>query len=310
MAGPPADLAAYALELGIGSDDELLPEAMKVPLTEAWTEHEKDGRTFYFNSTQGRSSWAHPRRDAFLQRYIGMKINRDYNDSDLAPLKDCLDGLARTGELDARRETLMANVSLSSQLLSDFDDRKAEYAEVDLKHEDLLGASQGLLQSLLNDIEQLKQALRRQAADNLELEQKVETNNILLRLERQRRDALEAQLQAKVGMQTRQAKIGRVRRPIAPKPSSEELLAAGATVRLALSPLWPLFGGGAPCKATQEAADALSVGPVGGKTGETVSFCSGVWALRAPPERPSTLQQSEEMILFEYAAPPSGASTS
>eukprot|EP01048_Picozoa_sp_COSAG05_P011549 COSAG05_NODE_1095_length_5901_cov_26.506205_1_plen_304_part_00 len=297
MAVAPRDLVAYAQELGIDPADELLPQAMDVPLTEAWTEHRKDGRTFYFNSAQGRSSWTHPRRDAFLQRYIGLKINRDYEGGDLTTLKECLDGLARDGGLDSRRETLMSNVSLSSQLLSEFDDRKADYAEVGVKHGDLLGASQGLLRSLLADIDQLKQALRRGAVENKELEMQLETNNVLIRLERERRDALAAQVQAQSGRQTRQAKIGRVR-PTAPRPSADELLTAGATVRFSMSPTWSLFEGATPSTATQEKAAAAAAVAPAGKGSEVVAFCSGVWALQEPPVRPPGLQQSVEINLF------------
>eukprot|EP00282_Hemiselmis_andersenii_P012509 CAMPEP_0114135348 /NCGR_PEP_ID=MMETSP0043_2-20121206/14651_1 /TAXON_ID=464988 /ORGANISM="Hemiselmis andersenii, Strain CCMP644" /LENGTH=193 /DNA_ID=CAMNT_0001229065 /DNA_START=207 /DNA_END=785 /DNA_ORIENTATION=+ len=69
---PPADVAALASHLGIAAEERpklmwIAEAALKSPLPCDWAEHVNDkGEVFYFNASEGRSTWEHP-MDSFFK---------------------------------------------------------------------------------------------------------------------------------------------------------------------------------------------------------------------------------------------------
>eukprot|EP01047_Picozoa_sp_COSAG01_P042832 COSAG01_NODE_3765_length_5722_cov_6.999644_3_plen_274_part_00 len=233
---------------------------------ETWSQHTDDhGQHYYFNATLGRSSWTHPRRDAFLQRYIALKVNRDYNvgGAEREALGQVLDGLLAEGGggLEEARAALLDNVSLSAQLLaeralppptgaSDGGDGGGGGGGAAAA----LDAVGALLQPLLADIEHLQNALRRAMVENADLEKRLQAGAVQLRLEEERRQQLAAQAHTRASLGLPRAKIGRrATPPHAPRggatvPSAAAGSGGGydATVRLVMSSEWTLFEGPEP----------------------------------------------------------------
>ena len=112
----PGGLLQIAESLGISADDEILAEAVSVPLagefvcpatrastgpppsltvcvmSATWSAHQdRHGKHFYYNSVLELSSWEHPQRDVFLRRYIALRIRREYDDASRIPVLEALE---------------------------------------------------------------------------------------------------------------------------------------------------------------------------------------------------------------------------
>ena len=269
------DLAAFATQLGIEPDDELLPLAMNVPLSAAWREHrDARGQAFFHCAALGRSSWTHPRRDAFLQRYIALKIDRELDERARPQLAAALARVAGGGAAEAERELLLGGAALSAELLAALDT-----AGPGVQHGALLQACQLLAQPVVNDLDHLRSALRRGVAQNEELERQLEARRLELEALEHRNRAAKTQLTERNAgrLPSPRCRIGRVRRPDGMLAGAAP--AAAEAVELTLS----------------ESLTLLEVAPAG----------LGDWARgsSAPEEAPESLMGSSAAASGRWAMP-------
>ena len=288
----PDDLQAYAVKLGIEPDDELLPQAMQVPLSAAWREcWDEHGAKFYHSATLGRSSWTHPRRDAFLQRYVTLKAARELDEHARPELSVCLARISGGGEFEAEAEQLLAFGALAAQLLASLDITTEPHASAvrDFGTPGLLKCCQALLQPVVADMAVLKPALRRAAAENEDLANKLEGRRAQLEVLEQRQRTVKAQLSelrsasvAAAGAPP-SAPVGIGRRAWKGSLGAAPAVADGTTtaVTLSLSTPLTLFEGEEPASLAEWLNKEPSTDDAAaGAEGNILGICSGAWSLK------------------------------
>ena len=293
------DLLAFAAELGIEPDDELLPEAMRVPLSVAWREcWDERGEKFYHSPAFGRSSWSHPRRDAFLQRYITLKAARELDEAARPHVVACLDRITTGSAVEGEREQLLAFGAQAAQLAANVDVGKETYADP-VSSAALLQVCQTLLQPLMDDMSQLRPALHRAAAENEDLARRLESRRVQLEVVEQRQRSIKARLRERQQVATC-ATPPNHRRPIGRRPWRIGTRAAAAedtvppapaelgvapeesiTAVLSLSKALFLFPDPASSSSLSEWLRGEDTDPADS------SVCTGTWTLQATTESDS-----------------------
>ena len=253
---------------------------------ECWDEH---GAKFYHSAALGRSSWTHPRRDAFLQRYVTLKCARELDEAAWPQVVDCINRIAAGGAVEAESEQLVAFGALAGQLVS-APDAATEPAAA------LLRVCQTLLQPLMDDMSHLRPALHRAAAENEDLARRLEARRVQLEVLEQRQRTIKAEIRqrqqaaAAGAPPVRRGPIGR--RAWTVDSPAESSSATGplssVTVELSLSKPLPLLG--PPPSASSSLAEwaqgehKQTEGAGGDVNGGGVR-CSGTWSLQAPGEQ-------------------------
>jgi hypothetical protein len=175
----------------------------------------------------GRSSWTHPRRDAFLQRYITLKAARELDEAARTQVVACIDRMIAGSAVEAEREQLLAFGAQAAQLASDVDVTSEVYAEPGASAA-LLQVCQTLLQPLMDDMSQLRPALQRAAAENEDLARRLESRRVQLEVLEQRQRSIKAKIRQR--QQVAACKTPPIdRRPIGRRPWPISAPAAAAS---------------------------------------------------------------------------------
>ena len=308
------DLLAFAAELGIEPDDELLPEAMRVPLSLAWREcWDERGEKFYHSPALGRSSWSHPRRDAFLQRYIALKVARELDEAARPHIVACLDRITTGSAVQGESEKLLAFGAQAAQLAANIDVDTADAGPA--FSATLLQVCQTLLQPLMDDMSQLRPALHRAAAENEDLARRLESRRVQLEVVEQRQRSIKARLRERqqaatcVTPHNHRRPIGRRPWPIGTLATAAEDTVPPATAGPGVAPDEPIAAQLSLSKALLLFPDPTSPSSLSewlrGEDTDPAdsSVCTGSWTLLATTESDSRSAPSNE----EQAAAASGA---